>query len=137
MIQEDIDTFIRFFKLYIIHGELIWIIKVKKEVTKLFEGVMHRLPHNNNELQSFQSEAEDLGYAIKKNELENMETLLLVSKLETCRCCFKKLEQKRKKVKEQFIQRKEQSTVFSLANFAGNATFLNTVAIIQKTGVRL
>lgn len=91
MIKEDVEKVIRFFKLFSYNGEAIWKNKITKETKKMFIHVMERQPQNN-ELQSFQCEAEDIGNAIKNNEFKN--TLLLISTRDKCRDCFKKLEQK-------------------------------------------
>lgn len=98
MIQEDVGKFIRFFKLFSNNGEVIWKNKITKETKKMFIYVMERQP-KNNELQTFQCEAEDIGNAIKNNELKTINSFLLISTRDKCRNCFKKLEQKTRESK--------------------------------------
>ena len=137
MIQEDIDKTIRFFKLFSIHGELIWKIKINKKVKEFFAGVMQRPPQNDNELQSFQCEAEDLGYAIEKNELKTLSALLLISKREKCRKCFNKLEQKLKESKVTMYTREGTKHGAHFSKFCRKCNIYEYYGYYSKDGCKL
>ena len=76
--MKKLSVFLNCFTTY--NGEAIWKNKITKETKKMFIHVMERQPQNN-ELQSFQCEAEDIGNAIKNNELFCL--FLLVTNAET------------------------------------------------------
>ena len=136
MIQEDINTLIRFFNLYANQGELIWKI-TNREAKKFFEDIIQRHPQNDNELQSFKSEAEDLECAIEKNELKTLETVFLISKRDTCRSCLKRLELKTKESRVVIYTREGTKHAAHFTKFCRKCNIYEYCGYYSKDGCKL